>query len=51
MRQRYFSQFQYHTKLIGAFAWEQIRDFFGKVGKTVQFGAIFGVQKKVAPVL
>ena len=44
MSQRYFSQFQYHTKLTGAFAWEQISDFCGKIGKTVQLGAIFTVQ-------
>ena len=33
-----------HTKLIGAFAWEQISDFLGKIEKTVHSGAIFPVQ-------
>ena len=33
-----------HTKLIGAFAWEQISDILGKIEKTVHSGAIFPVQ-------
>jgi len=51
MRQRCISRFWYHTKLIGAFAWEQISDFFGKIEKTVQFGAIFRVQSFAPAVL
>ena len=34
----------FHTKLIGAFAWEQISGFLGKIEKTVHSDAIFPVQ-------
>ena len=39
-----------HTKLIAAFAREQISDFSEKMWKTVHFGAIFTVTKFVPPV-
>ena len=44
MSQRCFSQFLYHTKLIGAFVRGQISDFLEKIRKTVHFGVIFTVQ-------
>jgi len=44
MSQRCFSQFLYHTKLIGAFARGKSMTLLGKIRKTVHFGAIFKVQ-------